>query len=268
MPVVVLVGSLLAGCSGADKVKPAAGGITITSPALVTPESGAASLTARIDNQTGHEDEVVHVSARRGATKLSVYQGRGATHDVPRGKHTMGTSMYDNDVVVVRGVKPGQSIRVSFDFEHAKSLTVDVPAVANGPGYKDLDVYEHPPSITNGRFVVVPGQRCAFVGYTVDGRGTLQTSPLDKISVTDPNGKRIKWKHVTATGGSAEFMAVETPRDVDPVDLKPGEICDEDGKGDADYIDAAAVKVGETVQVSIEFAPGVVTAPFQIVAGQ
>jgi hypothetical protein len=37
--------------------------------------------------------------------------------------------------------------------------------------------------------------------------------------------------------------------------------------GEADYIDASAVKVGQTVQVSVDFPTGVVTASFQVVAG-
>jgi hypothetical protein len=53
----------------------------------------------------------------------------------------------------------------------------------------------------------------------------------------------------------------------EPAVMAPGEVCDEPGNGDADYIDAADVKVGETVEVAIEFPAGVVRAPFKIVAG-
>ena len=261
-----LSASLLAGCEDQQRDTRPRSDIVITDAVLVAPRSGAASLSAKFANGTGQEDEIARISARRGVEPLSVYQPGHGIHLIP-GVPSVLSSSLGGEMVVVRCVEPGQSVRVTFTFMHAPDQSLDVPVVADAAKYEEVNVWRQLPTITNGRFVVVPGQRCAFAGFTIDGHGGSQHASLDDITVTGPDGRDIAWKHVTATGGPADVFASAEPMDWAPAVMAPGEVCDEPGSGDADYIEAADVKVGETVTVAIEFPVGVVRAPFRIVAG-
>lgn len=269
----VIASALVTGCGnesdGPPSATPAPDGMVVTDAVLVTPETGAASLSAVVENTSGREDALVHVSAARGSTKLSVFQDRDVeAHTLAPGQQSVLSGADTFNPVVVRGVKPKETVLITMQFLHAPTAVLEVPAVADGPEHQDVAVYSAPlPTITNGHFVVVPGQRCAFVGYTVDGHGEVQGTNLDRVTVAGPDGQKIDWKHVTATGGPSGFIAVEKPISVEPVVMKRGEICDKPGMGDADYVEASDVEVGQTLQVSVDFPAGVVTAPFRVVAG-
>lgn len=258
---------MVAGCGDKPRTKPSASGITITDAVLVAPASGAASLSAKIANNSWRHDEIARITARRGSDELPVYSL--GWEGLSIGHRNVLSSAELGDAVVVREVRPGQKVSVEFTFKYAPKARIEVPVVADGPKFAKVHVYRHPlPTITDGRFVVIPGQRCAFVGYTADGHGVIQSAALKDIRVTRANGQNVAWKHVTATGGPAAFIATEEPMSTEPADWAPSEVCDEPGSGDADYIEAAEVKVGETVTVAIEFPAGVVRAPFRIVRGQ
>jgi copper(I)-binding protein len=267
--VAALSGSVVAGCATSETQKPAdtfkAGGIVIKDPVLVTPETNAGSLSAKVYNKSGRRDEITNVSAKRGSTKLFVFQASDwGWSSLPLTKpRTLGIPIH-GDPYVVRGVKPGETVQLTMSFKHANPLTFDAEVVADGPRYSKIAAYPLP-SITNGRFVVVSGQKCAYVGYTISGNGAQQSAPLDAVTVTGPDGRKIPWRHQTATGGSAEIGAPAGSADFEPQTDDAG--CDGKSQGgDADYVSAADVKVGETVDVAIEFPAGIVHTPFKIVA--
>ena len=125
-----------------------------------------------------------------------------------------------------------------------------------------------PPRFENARIVVRPGHARAYVGFTITGSGDNQYARPDDITVTLPDGSTIPWKHQTATGGPPEIAALK-----ERVTYPPGS---EDG-GDADYIDAADVRAGQTVTIRFVFirlddngnlkTRAVAKVPFKVVAG-
>lgn len=129
------------------------------------------------------------------------------------------------------------------------SVRVDDPSCPKRPDIqKYLDVDITPPRFENAHILLQPGQERAYVGYTIiDHVGQLTTFPGD-ITATRADGRSIKWKHQTATGGPAD-IGVKGRRVVTATDdLGPYRHF-----GDADYFDSAGLQVGETVTVTFPF---------------
>lgn len=258
----LLVSELVAGCSGTpvgtEVDEPTARSEVVLSRAvLVAQNNGVASLAGTLTNNSRQTYETTSVQARRGPHQLQVYASTGGVTLFP------GTSAPVGDAglaYVVRGVRPGQTVHVTVSLDRAAPVVLDVPVVAFGPKYRNhlVTFPGPPPTITDGRIVVRPGRKRAYVGYTIDGNGQVQHGRIEDVIVTGPNGGSIDWKHQTATGGPADIVALDGPRTEVPAT--------EEG-ADADYVDAAAVKAGQTVQVSFEFPTGIVQVPFRVVAG-
>lgn len=113
-----------------------------------------------------------------------------------------------------------------------------------------------PPQFETARIFVRDGEDRAYVGYTIIGHGGNQYASPVTIRAVGDDGRAVDWKHQTATGGPADVVAMEGRRVVAPGTR--------DG-GDADYFDASAVRVGETVTVTFTFESGEVDVPFLVV---
>jgi copper(I)-binding protein len=263
---VALSGVLLGGCGKLPREKAAADGIAVSGAVLVTPKTGAGSLSAKVVNRSGRDDEIVGVSAMHGSTKLFVFQGGGGGWELlPAGRgRALGPAIH-GEPFVVRGIEPGQTVQLTIRFKHATPVTLKVPVVEDGPQYSTIFAYPLP-TISNGRIVVRSSSPCAYVGYTIVSNGGVQrTMPADVVAV-GPDGKKVAWKHQSATGGPGDIVATEEPRVVEPAADDAG--CEGRGQGgDADYVDAAAVTVGQTVEVEFEFPAGLVRVPFHVMAG-
>lgn len=141
----------------------------------------------------------------------------------------------------------------------AYAVRVDDPSCAKRQDVQPwLKVRAEPPRFEDARIVLRPGQDRAYIGYTIIGEGEHQYGSLADIRVVGPDGRAIRWKHQTATGGSAEILAVDGRHE-----FPPGTGPD---SGDADYVDASTVEVGQTVTVTFRFHTGTVAVPFEVVA--
>lgn len=139
------------------------------------------------------------------------------------------------------------------------AVRVDDPSCAKRPDIRPwLKVHAEPPRFENARIVLRPGQDRAYVGYTIIGKGEAQFGSLADIRVVGPDGNAIKWKHQTATGGSAEIVAVDGRQEFPPATGPDS--------GDADYVDASEVEVGQTITVTFRFHTGPIAVPFRVVA--
>lgn len=146
------------------------------------------------------------------------------------------------------------------------NVSMDDPTCDKRPDIrKRFAVEADAPQFENARIVVRPGQDRAYVGYTIIGRGENLYAQPDSVRAVRPDGQAIEWKHQTITGGPPDIVASGRQT------VEPGT---EAGGGDADYVDASAVTVGETVRVTFEFIGGgprdpaefKVDVPFRVVA--
>lgn len=137
-------------------------------------------------------------------------------------------------------------------------VRIDDPTCAKRPDIRAwFKIRADPPRFENARIVVRPGQKRAYVGYTVVGGGENQYASPSDIRAVGSDGRRLDWKHQTATGGPADVVAMDEPMTIEPA-TEVG--------GDADYFDASTVKAGETVRVTFKFETGPVEVPFRVVA--
>lgn len=162
---------------------------------------------------------------------------------------------------------------------HEIIIRVDDPTCAKRPDIqKFLAVDETPPRFEDAYVVVRPGQPRAYVGYTmIDDVGELFAS-LDGITAKNAAGRAIAWNHQTATGGG--YLVAANGREVaqPATDVAPYELV-----GDADYFNAADLKVGETITVTFRFKAtqdamddtpptpkprAIVNVPFKVVAAR
>jgi hypothetical protein len=140
----------------------------------------------------------------------------------------------------------------------AYAVRVDDPSCAKRPDIQRwLKVRAEPPRFEDARIVLRPGQDRAYVGYTIIGKGETQYASPGDVRVVGPDGRSIKWKQQTATGGPGDIVAAEG-RQANPPATGPG--------GDAFYIDASAVELGQTITVTFRFHTGDVAVPFKVVA--
>jgi hypothetical protein len=258
----VLLGGLISGCRQAPiNPKPheatTQGEVAITNAVLVAADNGVATLAGTATNTARRPDSTVSIQARRGPHQLEVYASTGGVTMFPGKPAPLGDI---GQAYVVRGVKPGQTVHLTIVCERAAPIPLDVPVVEFGPKYTNrlITFPGPPPTVTQGRIVVGPGGKRAYVGYTINGNGEAQHGSLEDVKAIDPSGRSIAWKHQTATGGPADIYAPEGSMTVVP-ETEVG--------GDADYVDAADVHVGETIQVAFEFPAGIVKVPFRVVAG-
>lgn len=162
---------------------------------------------------------------------------------------------------VVHDAKVGQHVQVTLDLNGASDVALDVPVV-DADQVKDVALFEGPPpKFTNAKIVVFPGEEKATLGYTiVSGNGRSEGTTVDRLTVWSRDGIQLNTpvEHHTATGGPSGIGAFDKPETV--VAARPGE-------GDFDYVDAGALKVGQTITIHFPFAGGVSVVPFKVVAG-
>jgi hypothetical protein len=116
--------------------------------------------------------------------------------------------------------------------------------------------------VHDGVIVVVPGQAKAYI----DGWFESTIDDLTEIRPTAAprRGKSIEILHQTATGGPSGFSARAGQRSL----LGYPPYLDREPHGDADYVRAAEVTVGETYRVTFRFPSGDVVAKFKVVQGR
>jgi hypothetical protein len=115
---------------------------------------------------------------------------------------------------------------------------------ATSPALAVSDQQPVPPRFENARVILRPGEERAYVGFTIIGAGDNQYTTPTRIKAVGPEGRAIKWKHQTATGGPADIVAMDGSRVYEPASSVGG---------DADYFDAAGLNMGDTIRVTFRF---------------
>ena len=122
------------------------------------------------------------------------------------------------------------------------------------------DARSRPPRFEGATILVLPEADRAYVRFTVIGYGANQYASLDRIKAVRDDGRTIKWRHQTATGGPSEIVASEGR-----IQRGPGSR----SGGDGDYFDVLDLGSTKTVTVTFFFPSGPVVVPFKVVqAGQ
>lgn len=169
--------------------------------------------------------------------------------------------VYTTTAYVVHEAKVGQRVRVTLDLNGASDVALDIPVV-DADEVDDVALFEGPPpKFTNAKIVVFPGEEKAPLGYTIVSRnGRSEGTSVDRLTVWSRDGIQlnIEVQHHTATGGPSGIGAPVKPETV--VAARPND-------GDYDYIDAAALKVGQTIIIHFPFPSGVSDVKFKVVAG-
>ena len=107
-----------------------------------------------------------------------------------------------------------------------------------------IQIATEPPRFEDARIVVRPGEKRAYVGYTILADGEGQYASYADVRAVGSDGRKLKWKHERALSGTDDVIAGTRPIVVEPRS-DPG--------GDAAYFDASDVRVGETLRVTIPF---------------
>jgi hypothetical protein len=270
---------VLAGCTGSSEApttKPTAtktsakpkATIELADAALVTNPNGSATLSATIVNHTDEEQEFTGytikrdgVAVRTRSFHLSAYSNVGAGKSVTIGT-TRSTQIQVDDKTSV-----GQSLAVELNFglfDHRGEPIVvraNVPVVERTVEDDAVVGAKFNPhiSVEGGKVVVIAGQKRAYIGGTVVS--TVDDSSWELPAAVDPDGNPVKYRHQTATGGPYGITAVKGRR------MALGGPPFTPTEGDADYINANDVKIGEKLTVTIPFESGNVEAVFTVVAG-
>ena len=112
-----------------------------------------------------------------------------------------------------------------------------------------------PPRIEAAAILVLSGVDRAYVRYTVIGHGANQYASQDQITAVRDDGKTIKWRHQTATGGPSDIVASEGR-----IQIGPGSRWG----GDGDYFNVSDLGSTRTVTVTFYFPSGPLVVPFKV----
>lgn len=141
------------------------------------------------------------------------------------------------------------------------AITLTVPVVARTSEH-DSVVMPRPNTkikVKDGKIVVIPGQKKAYVS------GTVVASIEDRAwilpTAVDAKGNPVEYKHQTATGGPYGLISLKDR------EFRFGGPPYTTHEGDADYFDAKDVVVGEKLTLTFPFESGDVIATFSVVAG-
>ena len=245
--------------------------VEVLDAVLVVNDDGSATLSAQIVNHTDTDQEISDAY-------VGEQYGDGPTVRVFRSDHNViaadgtATTGGEDDPATIRmpdANKLGDSVPLSLEFRQADSVVeapvivpLQVPVVERSPKY-DAVVGNEPNTaikVEHARITVLPGQRKAYVDGTVVA--TISDGALELPTAVDADGKPVRYRHQTATGGPYGIEAVKGER----TEIGSGPPYQE-GEGDADYFNAKDVTVGETITVTIPFQSGDVIVPFKVVAG-
>jgi hypothetical protein len=115
---------------------------------------------------------------------------------------------------------------------------------ANSPALAVSDQQPVPPRFENARVILRPGEERAYVGFTIIGAGDNQYTTPTRINAVGPDGRAIRWRHQTTTGGPADIVAMDGRQVIEPATGLGG---------DADYFDATGLKIGDRIRVTFRF---------------
>jgi hypothetical protein len=117
-------------------------------------------------------------------------------------------------------------------------------------------------TVHDAKIVVVPGQEKAYLGGWIES--TIDDLTFGRPTATGPRGRIIEYLHQTATGGPSEVVAIAGKRT--PLNQPP--YLDDVVLGDADYVRASDVEVGQKITVTMRFPSGDVVTKFNVVQGR
>ncbi|MET0766225.1 MAG: hypothetical protein ABWY50_01135 [Aeromicrobium sp.] len=167
-------------------------------------------------------------------------------------------------------VQVGSTLPVTLFFGRA-------PAMANGPAVTVLARVvprdtRHDAVANNGpnreiavhdpKIVVVPGQEKAYLGGWFES--TIDDGAERRPVAADPGGRPLDVLHQTATGGPSGFFAQAGEKMI----IGQSPYLDVEPHGDADYLRASDVRVGQVITVTFQFPSGDVIAKATVVQGR
>lgn len=249
------------------------GKIDVLNAVLVMNDDGSATLSADIVNNTNQPRELGW--AGLDATDADVESMRFV---LPGGVIEPGAEVSaggEDDPVIVRiarGATPGDEVPIELRFdlvdeyeEDSPSVSLKVPVVERTEMYTQVSGNTPNTKITieDGKIFVIPGQTRALIDGTVVS--SITDIAYDYPTATDANGKRVEFRHNTATGGPYSFSAeAGKPRRISspPYTIPNGPI-----DADLDYFDAKDLTIGQKITVTIPFQTGDVKAIFTVVRG-
>ena len=241
--------------------------IEVLDAVLVMNNDGSATLSARIVNHTDEATEISNAYVGEHPYEGAAVRFFQAHNVVPaNGRTSTGDETDPVRIRVLDVAKLGTTVPLSLDFGSAESLVkpqtiaLKVPVVARTSAY-DAVAGMKPntaTSIANGRIVLVRSLGRAYLEGTI--RSTVDDASWDLPTAVDAKGRPVRIRHQTATGGPYGYAAVAA-KDL-PIGGSPPS-----KEGDADYINADDVKVGDVVTVTFPFQGGDVVATMQVVAG-
>lgn len=254
---------------------PATEGVEVRNPVLVMNDDGTATLSAVLTN---HTDTALDLNGAAGGRQddydpalLLVFGNRSDTALEP-GVPTRIGGVGDAFRIRFRDrVQPTSTLPMTLQFlphdgpaADATEVTLLAPVVERDTTHSEVANNAPNTEITvhDGVVVVVPGQAKAYIGGYLTA--TVQDMTEIRPVAVRPNGRELEVLHQTATGGPSGFFATpdEQVRLGNPPYLDTGE------PGDADYLRADDVVVGETVDITFRFPSGDVTAKFKVVQGR
>lgn len=243
------------------------GDIDVLDAVLVKNDDGSATLSARIVNHTAEASEISNAYVGEHPYEAAAVRFFRADNVIPaHGKTSTGGETDPVRIRVLDVAKLGTTVPLSLDFGDAESLikpqtvALKVPVVARTSAY-DAVAGMKPntaTSVAHGRIVLVRRLGRAYLEGTI--RSTVDDASWELPTAVDAKGQPIRIRHQTATGGPYGYAAVAA-KDL-PIGGSPPS-----KEGDADYINADDVEVGDVITVTFPFQGGDVVAEMKVVAG-
>lgn len=247
------------------------GDIDVLAAVLVMNRDGSATVSARIVNNTDQPRTIGDVTLRDPGDGEYPLRSFGLqAHSMIDPGETVTTGNIGDPVRIrmFRDVTVGQEVPLDFRFDAEDTsfaeltVSLDVPVVPRSETYADV-VGEKPNTaitIENARIVVVPGQKKAYVNGTLVS--TIDDQAYDVPTAKNSAGKSVAYLHQSATGGPYGIFATKS----EASEIGMGPPYTDHGVGDADYLNADDLTIGETITVTIRFGSGDVIVPFTVVA--
>lgn len=238
------------------------GPIDVLNTLLVANDDGSATLAAVVVNHTGTAQSLSTVTVTTLDDKPLPVRSTKILLPLPKdGSANIGVASDAGGFRVTQGAKPGYYVKITLSFTDAMPVTIEAPVVARTPAYDsvtgngDPAAAQHPVKITDAKVVLTGDSRAYFEGTVVS---TIDDSAYVLPTAVDSKGHAVKYRHQTGTGGPFGLIASAD---------KPIHFGGSRSSGDADYFNAADLKVGETLTVTIPFQSGDVIVKVPVVAG-
>jgi hypothetical protein len=125
-----------------DGVVDRSGSIDVLNALVVSDTPGSGRLVVGLANNADESDALTGVNGAGDDDSVSYELGDGST-DIPAGGFL---DLSDDDVVMVQvtgseeAVLPGQFLRLTFQFENADDVTVNVPVLEQNEDYEDVEM--------------------------------------------------------------------------------------------------------------------------------